>query len=178
MREFAWEKDAFISWELFRVFTKCRVLSGIHQDRTFIDLQCWYFSGFWMGHFSLVYNSKKWICNHSAESFSQVWEVVLPPTFFLFILTYRFVMLMIGSIYKIMIIHSGVFFFKKISLATSHTQMHVHLPAFLTVQRYFCTSREAYTSSFVDVLKCSISVALSQLLFMYVTKNSQPSLLA
>ena len=112
----------FLSWELSPVFTKCRVLSGIHQDRAFIDLQCWYFSGFWMGHFSLVYNSKKWICNHSAECFFLKYGKWFFFPLFLFILTYRYVMLMIGSIYKITDYTFWCFsFFKKY-----HWQHHIH----------------------------------------------------
>lgn len=85
-----------------RVPKMYRVLSGIHQDRSFIDLQCWCFSGFWMGHFILVYDFEKWICNHSAE-----WVFFLSKgkdffSFVLFIiLTYRYVMLLTGSKYNI-----------------------------------------------------------------------------
>ena len=66
------------------------------------------------------------------------------------------------------------FFFKKISLATSHTQMHVHLPAFLKLCKgTFVHPREAYTSGFVDVLNAAFSSIISA--FIYVRNKEFPA---
>lgn len=56
MRSLHWKRCISPLLITFTTFPECRVLSRIHQERSFIDLRCWFFSGFWMCHFTLVYS--------------------------------------------------------------------------------------------------------------------------
>lgn len=60
------------------------------------------------------------------------------------------------------------------SLATSHPQGHVHLPAFLKLCRgTFVHAREAYTRGFVNVLNAAFSSIISA--FIYVRNKEFPT---
>lgn len=106
--------------------------------------------------------------------FSSMGSGFFPPPLFLFILTYRFVMLMIGSTYKITDYTFWYFSFLK----KYHWQHHIYRCMCIFLHFSLCKGtfvhpREAYTSGFVDVLNAAFSSIISA--FIYLRNKEFPA---